>query len=172
MLHIDDFIQNLFYLANDDDPEVRKNICRAIVMLLEVRMDRLVPHMNDIIDYMLQRTQDPNDGVSLEACEFWLSLADEPVWKEALEPHLNRLIPVLVRGMKYSEIDIILLRGDVEDDGRVVQHDAIHDHQRTAEPIAFKTDEIIIANGLPLIDHPDAAGMAHAIAEENGMTSP
>ena len=36
MLHIDDFIQNLFYLANDDDPEVRKNICRAIVMLLEV----------------------------------------------------------------------------------------------------------------------------------------
>ena len=37
MLHIDDFIQNLFYLANDDDPEVRKNICRAIVMLLEVR---------------------------------------------------------------------------------------------------------------------------------------
>ena len=46
MAHIDDFIGNLFFLANDDDPEVRKNICRAIVMLLEVRMDRLVPHMN------------------------------------------------------------------------------------------------------------------------------
>ncbi len=81
MLHIDDFIQNLFFLANDDDPEVRKNICRAIVMLLEVRMDRLVPHMNIIIDYMLQRTQDADEGVSLEACEFWLSLADEPVCK-------------------------------------------------------------------------------------------
>lgn len=38
MLHIDEFIQNLFYLANDDDPEVRKNVCRAIVMLLEVRL--------------------------------------------------------------------------------------------------------------------------------------
>ena len=119
MLHIDDFIQNLFYLANDDDPEVRKNICRAIVMLLEVRMDRLIPHMNNIIDYMLQRTQDADEGVSLEACEFWLSLADEPVCKEALEPHLSKLIPVLVRGMKYSEIDIILLRGDVEDDQMV-----------------------------------------------------
>ena len=72
MLHIDEFIQNLFYLANDDDPEVRKNVCRAIVMLLEVRLglgvlkvessiqvrlDRLVPQMNPIIDYMLQRTQ-------------------------------------------------------------------------------------------------------------------
>ena len=119
MLHIDDFISNLFYLANDQDPEVRKNICRAIVMLLEVRMDRLVPHMNNIIDYMLQRTQDQDEGVSLEACEFWLSLADEPVCKEALEPHLAKLIPVLVRGMKYSEIDIILLRGDVEDDQMV-----------------------------------------------------
>lgn len=119
MLHIDDFIQNLFFLAQDNEPEVRKNICRAMVMLLEVRMDRLIPHMNNIIDYMLQRTQDSDEGVSLEACEFWLSLADEPVCKEALEPHLNKLIPVLVRGMKYSEIDIILLRGDVEDDQMV-----------------------------------------------------
>ncbi len=57
--------------------------------------------------------------MALEACEFWLSLADEPVCKEALEPHLSKLIPVLVRGMKYSEIDIILLRGDVEDDQMV-----------------------------------------------------
>ena len=36
-----------------------------------------------------------------------------------LQPHLDRLVPVLVRGMKYSEIDIILLRGDVEEDENV-----------------------------------------------------
>lgn len=126
MLHIDDFIQNLFFLTNDNDPEVRKNICRAIVMLLDVRMDRLVPHMNNIIDYMLQRTQDADEGVSLEACEFWLSLADEPVCKEALEPHLNRLIPVLVRGMKYSEIDIILLRGKKIEKGLYIDYTVIY----------------------------------------------
>lgn len=119
MLHIDEFIQNLFYLANDEDPEVRKNVCRAIVMLLEVRLDRLVPQMNPIIDYMLQRTQDPDEGVALEACEFWLSLAEQPICREVLQPHLDRLVPVLVRGMKYSEIDIILLRGDVEEDENV-----------------------------------------------------
>ena len=45
-----------------------------------------------------------------------MRLSDEPVCKEALQPHLDKLIPVLVRGMKYSEIDIILLRGDVEED--------------------------------------------------------
>lgn len=59
---------------------------------------------------MLLRTQDLDEGVALEACEFWLSLAEQPVCKEVLSPHLNRLVPVLVRGMKYSEIDIILLK--------------------------------------------------------------
>ena len=32
-----------------------------------------------------------------------------------MAPHLDKLVPVLVRGMKYSEIDIILLRGDVDE---------------------------------------------------------
>lgn len=56
------------------------------------------------------RTQDNDDTVALEACEFWLSLAEQPICKEILGPHIDKLIPVLVRGMKYSEIDIILLK--------------------------------------------------------------
>lgn len=79
-------------------------------MLLEVRMDRLIPHMANIIEYMLIRTQDGDESVALEACEFWLSLAEQAICREVLAPHLNRLVPILVRGMKYSEIDIILLK--------------------------------------------------------------
>lgn len=79
-------------------------------MLLEVRMDRLIPHMSDIIEYMLLRTQDQDEGVALEACEFWLSLAEQPICRDVLLNHLSRLVPILVRGMKYSEIDIILLK--------------------------------------------------------------
>lgn len=116
MLHIDSFIENLFHLASDEDSEVRKNVCRALVMLLEVRMDRLIPHIHNIIEYMLMRTQDGDEGVSLEACEFWLSLAEQPICREVLGPHLARLVPILVRGMKYSEIDVILLKGDIEED--------------------------------------------------------
>ncbi|XP_043231916.1 transportin-1-like [Amphibalanus amphitrite] len=123
MVNIDTFVENLFHLATDEDAEVRKNVCRALVMLVEVRMDRLIPHMNNIIEYMLLRTQDPDDTVAIEACEFWLSLAEEPVCKEALSPHLNRLIPVLVRGMKYSDFDIMLLKGDVEEDSMVPDRD-------------------------------------------------
>ncbi|KAL1110373.1 hypothetical protein AAG570_007904 [Ranatra chinensis] len=123
MINIDAFIEGLFKIANDEEPEVRKNVCRALVMLLEVRMDRLLPHMHNIIEYMLTRTQDREDGVALEACEFWLSLADQPICRDVLAPHLNVLVPVLVRGMKYSEIDIILLKGDVEDDATIPDRD-------------------------------------------------
>lgn len=122
MIHIDTFIENLFHLSSDEDHEVRKNVCRGLVMLLDVRMDRLMPHMNSIIEYMLVRTQDP-DETALEACEFWLSLAEHPVCKEVLGPHLHRLAPVLVKGMKYSEIDIIILKGDVEEDEFIPDRD-------------------------------------------------
>lgn len=131
------FHQSLFALAADEDSEVRKNVCRALVMLLEVRIDRLIPHMHSIIQvvilnrfscarmckilrthrswnfqscllylpffkiygttfyfmcfllqYMLQRTQDPDENVALEACEFWLTLAEQPICKEMLSGHL------------------------------------------------------------------------------------
>uniref|UniRef100_A0AAQ5Z2F5 Transportin-1 n=1 Tax=Amphiprion ocellaris TaxID=80972 RepID=A0AAQ5Z2F5_AMPOC len=128
MLHIDPFIENLFALATDEEPEVRKNVCRALVMLLEVRLDRLLPHMHNIIEYMLQRTQDHDENVALEACEFWLTLAEQPVCKEVLCGHLSQLTPVLVNGMKYSEIDIILLKGDIEED------EAIPDNEQDIRP--------------------------------------
>ena len=85
-------------------------------MLLDVRMDRLIPHLHNIIEYMLLRTQDPDEQVALEACEFWLSLAEQPICKEVLAGHLKRLIPVLMSRMKYSEVDVILLKGDIEED--------------------------------------------------------
>uniref|UniRef100_A0A8D0DJ18 Transportin 1 n=1 Tax=Salvator merianae TaxID=96440 RepID=A0A8D0DJ18_SALMN len=120
--------ENLFALAGDEEPEVRKNVCRALVMLLEVRMDRLLPHMISIVEYMLQRTQDQDENVALEACEFWLTLAEQPICKDVLCRHLTKLIPVLVNGMKYSEIDIILLKGDVEED------EAIPDSEQDIRP--------------------------------------
>ena len=65
---------------------------------------------------MLVRTQDSDESVALEACEFWLSLAEQAVCKEVLAQHLKRLTPVLMRRMRYSEIDILLLKGDMEED--------------------------------------------------------
>ncbi|XP_044047247.1 transportin-2 isoform X1 [Siniperca chuatsi] len=138
MDNIDTFIESLFALAGDEDSEVRKNVCRALVMLLEVRIDRLIPHMHSIIQYMLQRTQDPDENVALEACEFWLTLAEQPICKEALSGHLVQLIPILVNGMKYSEIDIILLKGDVEED------EAIPDSEQDIKPRFHKSRTVTL----------------------------
>lgn len=41
----------------DEDPDVRKNVCRALVMLLDAHIASLIPHMNNIIEYMMLRTQ-------------------------------------------------------------------------------------------------------------------
>lgn len=73
-------------------------------MLSEVRLDRLMPHIHNIIDYMLLRTVDADECVALEACEFWLSFAEQPICRETLAPHLPKLIPILVR------VDCNLLR--------------------------------------------------------------
>ncbi|KTG43331.1 hypothetical protein cypCar_00006704 [Cyprinus carpio] len=132
------FFQCLFALATDEDSEVRKNVCRALVMLLEVRVDRLIPHMRSIVEYMLQRTQDPDENVALEACEFWLTLAEQPICKDVLSGHLAQLVPVLVNGMKYSEIDIILLKGDVEED------EAVPDNEQDIKPRFHKSRTVTL----------------------------
>ncbi|CAG5107158.1 Similar to TNPO1: Transportin-1 (Homo sapiens), partial [Cotesia congregata] len=133
MLHIDSFLENLFHLATDEDPEVTKNVCRAFVMLLEVQIDRLIPHMHNIIEYMLVRTQDEKPPVALEACEFWLSLAEQDMCRQALAPYLPRLVPVLVSGMKYSDMDIIMLKANVEED------EMIPDREEDIRPRFHKT---------------------------------
>lgn len=62
------------------------------------------------LQFMMMRTTDDDDTVALEACEFWLALAEQPICKEVLTPHIEKLVPILIKGMKYSEIDIILLK--------------------------------------------------------------
>lgn len=41
---------------------------------------------------MLVRTQDSNESVALEACEFWLTLAEQSICMEALGPFLDRFV--------------------------------------------------------------------------------
>ncbi|VDM41758.1 unnamed protein product [Toxocara canis] len=117
---MDVFLQQLFSLAADTDTEVQKQLCRALTLLLDSHLDKLVSQLGNIVEFMLLRTQDANESTALEACEFWLALAENPaVCKEALLPHLPKLIPVLVRCMRYSEMDVLMLKSDVEDDSAV-----------------------------------------------------
>ena len=100
MNNIQSFLENLFQLANDTDVDVRKHVCRALVMLVEVRIEQLIPHMQQIIEYMLLTSQDADDTVALEACEFWLMIAIVPIRTRFLSLDLDLTVsgsPCLLR---------------------------------------------------------------------------
>ena len=40
-------------------------------MLLDPAMDKLLPHLPSVVQYMLSATADAEVTVALEACEFW-----------------------------------------------------------------------------------------------------
>lgn len=89
-------------------------MCRALTLLLESYMEKIAPQLPNIAEFMLMRTQDENDETALEACEFWLAFAENPpVCKEVIGPILPKLLPVLVKCMKYSAEDICVLKVDL-----------------------------------------------------------
>jgi transportin-1 len=117
--HLDSFISALFKRAADDDPSVRRHVCQALVLLLAARADRLMPEMENVAEYMLYSTKDKNENVALEACEFWLTFAEDADLAHHLAPLLPRVAPVLLDCMIYGEDDLLWLEADVEDDAAV-----------------------------------------------------
>jgi transportin-1 len=55
--HINDYLTRLFQLANDTDPDVQRELCRALSLLLDSHMDMLEPHLGNIVEFMLMRSQ-------------------------------------------------------------------------------------------------------------------
>ena len=109
-------MQALFQLTRDPNAEVRKRVCQALVILLEVKPEYLHPHLPDVVRFMLMATREPDEVVALEACEFWAALCETkgPAVAE-LRPFLPQLIPTLLSCMKYSAVDLNIL-GDEEDE--------------------------------------------------------
>lgn len=113
--HIDAFIATLFKRASDEDGNVRKHVCQSLVLLLASRPDKLLPEMNNVAEYMLYSTRDKNEIVALEACEFWLTFAEDPDLSPHLQPLLPRVAPVLLECMVYGEDDLLWLDSDADD---------------------------------------------------------
>lgn len=118
-LHIDSVISSFFKTAADADAVVRRNVCTGLVLLLASRPEKLIPEMHNVAEYMLYSTQDQNTLVSLEACEFWLTFAEDPELAHALVNYIPRVAPVLLDSMVYSAEDLMWLEDDVEDDHAV-----------------------------------------------------
>lgn len=116
LANLDSLLNQLFQIAGDSSPEVRQQVCRAFVQIVEVRPDKIQPHIAGLVDYMItqQRRVDEED-LACDAAEFWLTVGEHNELWRSLGPYLNRIIPVLLESMVYSEEDIALLEGGEND---------------------------------------------------------
>ncbi|KAI9863437.1 MAG: hypothetical protein M1813_003879 [Trichoglossum hirsutum] len=116
LLSLDALLARLFLLANDSSNDVRRNVCRAFVHLVDIRPDKIAPHMEGLVDYMVsqqRKTDDPE--LALDAAEFWLCVGEHENLRAALGPFLPKIIPVLLESMVYSEEEIMMLEGGEDD---------------------------------------------------------
>ncbi|ORX49516.1 ARM repeat-containing protein [Hesseltinella vesiculosa] len=118
MRRINDFLSGVFNRATDDNVEVRKAVCQALVSILETCPEHILPHMNNLAEYMLFSTQSDDEDLALEACEFWLVFAEQDALRPQLSPYLSKVIPVLLKCMVYSETDPLLISA-MDDDAHV-----------------------------------------------------
>ncbi|KAI0201144.1 armadillo-type protein [Astrocystis sublimbata] len=113
---IDELLETLFSLSSDPSNDVRRQVCRAFVQLVETRPDKLQPHLAGLVDYILSQQKGDDEDLACDAAEFWLAVGEhENLW-ESLHPYIAKIIPVLLECMVYSGDEIALLGGASDDE--------------------------------------------------------
>jgi transportin-1 len=116
LVNLDVLLAHLFQLANDPIPDVRRQVCRAFVQIVEIRPDKIQPHIAGLVDYIIAQQQKiEEEELACDAAEFWLSVGEHDALWKSLEPYLGKIIPVLLDSMVYSEEDIAMLEGAGDD---------------------------------------------------------
>ncbi len=114
--NIDDLLQHLFFLAEDTNADVRRQVCRAFVRLVETRPDKLSPHLAGLVEYIISQQKSDDEDLACEAAEFWLSVVENTDLWRSLDPYLPKIIPVLLECMVYSPEDMAILGGESDDE--------------------------------------------------------
>jgi len=113
---IDQILSHLFQLASDPSSEVRKFVCRSFTHVAETSPEKLLPHMQGLVDYTVAQQRNKEDPeLALDATEFWLTIGEDKNLVGSLGPYLRLIVPALLEGMVYSEDDILRLEGEQED---------------------------------------------------------
>jgi transportin-1 len=113
---IDELLQQLFNLASDSSDDVRKHVCRAFVHIADIAPEKIIPHMEGLVEYMVTQQRNPeNAELALDAAEFWLCVGEDENMRDHLGPYLPKIIPVLLSSMVYSEDEILRLEGEEDD---------------------------------------------------------
>ena len=146
---IDLLLTRLFQLARDPSEDVRRYVCRSFVQLADIRPDKILPHLEGLVDYMIEQQRNIDDpDLALDAAEFWLSIGEQDNLCGSLGPYLDKIVPTLLESMVYGEEDIVRLEGDAED---------AHEEDRAEDlkpQFATSKNLRIVTNG-----HPNVSGV-------------
>ena len=113
---LDAIMAQLFQLANDQSDDVRRNVCRSFVLIVDIRPNVVQPHMAGLVDYMAVQQRNTDDPeLALEAAEFWLAISENDKMCATLGPFLEKIVPVLLESMVYDEEAVMRLEGGQED---------------------------------------------------------
>mmetsp|Transcript_12222 Transcript_12222/g.16667 ORF Transcript_12222/g.16667 Transcript_12222/m.16667 type:complete len:922 (-) Transcript_12222:537-3302(-) len=115
---LDRYLQELFNLRSDPAPEVRKLVCSGLVLMISIQPERLGAHLRELIQFMLQSTQDADTEVALESCEFWSAFCESHLTHDhshTLKEFLPQLIPVLLSNMSYDEDEEEVIAAEAEE---------------------------------------------------------
>ncbi|RMX79339.1 hypothetical protein D0867_16490, partial [Hortaea werneckii] len=114
--NIQGLLPQIVRLTSDENDDVRRFVCRTFALLADGMPAVLAPHLEGIVDYTLAQQKDvQNEELALDAAEFFFEASSTPVLRDNLQPFLNKIVPVLLDCMVYSEDDQLRLEGDDDD---------------------------------------------------------
>eukprot|EP00931_Biecheleriopsis_adriatica_P101120 TRINITY_DN76332_c0_g1_i1.p1 TRINITY_DN76332_c0_g1~~TRINITY_DN76332_c0_g1_i1.p1 ORF type:complete len:910 (-),score=193.42 TRINITY_DN76332_c0_g1_i1:79-2808(-) len=118
------YMEVLGVLANDQDTNVLKEVCKGFVCVVENQWQCLANDKGTsqvVLQYMLKASQHPEYAVRVEALEVWTPCMNSPFFLELIWAMQNDLIPVLLQNMVYSQADYMgMEHAMVEDDNSAV----------------------------------------------------
>ena len=104
---LDPFLQGLSSIAFDSSPSIRLLVCRAFSMLVERRFENMQPHLDFVVEYMLSHSSPSLElPLALEACEFWIALADSDALN-TFQKYLPRVLQALHQCSVYSPEELL-----------------------------------------------------------------
>ncbi len=111
---------------NEEYVLLHKNLCNMIAELQRKHMEQLMPYFKPVGAYLVNCTGNESRVVAMAACEYWAQLQVPPVanklmdmWVPAILSKLAKLIPSLLRCMKYHDEHVKYLEHNTQDtDGR------------------------------------------------------
>lgn len=83
-------------------------------------------------------SQDGDEGVALESCEFWSAFCEAAVDAGLLRPFLGRLIPVLLKNMVYDEYDEEVSEAEAAEEAALAGTADVEDRDQDVKPFMPK----------------------------------